>query len=979
MLHEESELQHTTIMKLKESNTDLTEQLADADAKFKRLKAQAKSKIKAAEDKAAKGAAKAKGAASSAAGSAAANPRGTEAAAPPADGDELLKMVADAKAEQERLAALLEAETASKDELQAKATQTEAEQARLLALLEARNAAADALQARVDALEGVARQSATSSGIAQEQLTESVAKLNDLLAEQENFASDRAELEEELEAKGAAIAARDGAIEELNKALGKEQAALAAATKIQRDLEQKTATLESATAAAAAVAAAQVETEAEVHASTNSGSQHGDDDMGAELQAAKDTHAVTLLELEKVSAERDANAAASAAERSALEAKVLKLSATISEANDGATAAKASAGADHEVATAATATGAAEMLALEAKAEALATKHESSVAALSAARDEVAGISSERDLAVQEQAKLEEQVIVLRSKLEEAVAELSTSASNTVELDKAHSSLAIMSANVAAAQLLANQYSAEMSESVVREAELQEVIDSQKSRSGADATTIHDLRQKLEAAATMVKQSEIKLGNMTTERGRLVASVEKAGARREDALESMRGEFEAQLKAKEDELQVYLEQIREAEDTLETIEIQADKERDDAELAKEALDEADAKVAVMESQTAKLEAEKKESERVSKEASVRLVDVEALLAASQAKEEMLQDQLQGTESESKEALEAALVEVARLTSVQTQSQKEIDMHTNSAAALQLALRTAEQQVARSEEQYLGLTNEVELLNLQREESSASLDREQQASESKLQAAESEIEDLTQRLYDKSNRTAALEAELEAERFKLAKSQEAAASAATLTVVSTSTSKETAEDQAAEVQRELSQARDQLAAALKEAALTREQLVEVTAAATEAKTVASQAAAALSSSTLSFESSKRDMAAAAEVDRQTFAHRFAAREAALEKRVAELQEEAVATAAQLAVLVRPDSVAINIDATAATAAGATVKSTTIKANKGWALEGAKNLARVFMCYRLDPQMQLYLLCVHVAMLYLLFLK
>ena len=915
-LREESERQHSTIMALKERNADLAEQLTDAEAKFKKLKVQAKSKIKAAEEKAAKVTAKAKDATSSTAA-----PR-SESTAAAADCTELLTSRVDkAEAEQTRLAALLAAEAASKDELlQEKAILAEAAQLRL---------------------------------------TESVAKLNELLAEKEDFAADRAEFEVELAAKIAAITERDGAIEELKQSSAREQAAV---LQKHQELEQKYENLAEAAAAAAAATAAAAQVESEARASTKH--EQKDDKVAAELEDVK---------AQLLAASTDATI--SAANQSVQEASLLELSAALSEAKDAANAAnaaKASAYADRDATAAA---AAATNAALEAAVQDLVGKRDSVVADLSVARENVASIRSERDSVAHELATRGLQVAALQSQLSEATRGLSSSASNIVELEDARSSLQRVNADLTAAQLLAKQHSAERSESTVREDRLQIKYDN---RSSADATTIQDLRQKLEAAATMVKQSEVKLDNMTAERGRLVAAVEKAGTRREDALESMRGEFEAQLQAKEDELQVCLEQVREAEETLETVEVQADKERDDAELANEALNEADAKVLLMESQVSKLEAEKSASIKLAEEATTRLVDAEALLAASASTVATLQEQLQGTESENQATLDIAQAEVARLTGEQVQSKKELEMHTNSVTTLQSALRASEQQVARAEEQYIGLTNEVQLLKLQHQESSAALDREQQASESKLQAAESEIEDLTQRIYDKSSRMAGLEAELELQNLKSAKSEEAAA-VVTSALSSTGSADEDAEDQAAEAERELNQARDQLAAALQEAALTRKQLAAAVTEAGAAKTEASQAAAALSTATLSFESNMRDQVAVAVVERQAFVQQNATRENALKKHVADLQEEAKATAARLAVLGESDSIVIDVDAASVVTGTATADSTTAKSNRGGALEGAKNLARVFMCYRLDNQMQLYLFSLHVMLLYLVFFR
>jgi hypothetical protein len=179
----------------------------------------------------------------------------------------------------------------------------------------------------------------------------------------------------------------------------------------------------------------------------------------------------------------------------------------------------------------------------------------------------------------------------VRHKAKDGLSASSTAAS--AELAAANTKLEEVSAALVAAESLSNLYSAQMSESVVREAELQGAIDALNARGDADSSNstsiIQDLRLKLEAAASAVKQSEIKMDEMAAERARLVSSIESGGERRKGELEITKIEYEAQLKTKDKELQVYISQIRTAATTLESVELRAGKDRADAELANEAL------------------------------------------------------------------------------------------------------------------------------------------------------------------------------------------------------------------------------------------------------------------------------------------------------------------------------------------------------------------------------------------------------
>jgi phage shock protein A len=122
-------------------------------------------------------------------------------------------------------------------------------------------------------------------------------------------------------------------------------------------------------------------------------------------------------------------------------------------------------------------------------------------------------------------------------------------------------------------------------------------------------------------------------------------------------------------------------------------------------------DEADVKVASMEACVEKLDAEKKAADTQAAEATTRAAELETLLEESAAREVTMQAEFATAEAEAKTVSEMAVAEIARLTEEHQGRQTQMENQTSGVAALQLALRTAEQQVARAEEQSTAASNE----------------------------------------------------------------------------------------------------------------------------------------------------------------------------------------------------------------------------------------------------------------------------
>jgi chromosome segregation ATPase len=241
---------------------------------------------------------------------------------------------------------------------------------------------------------------------------------------------------------------------------------------------------------------------------------------------------------------------------------------------------------------------------------------------------------------------------------------------------------------------------------------------------------------------------------------------------------------------------------------------------------------------------------------------------------------------------------------------------------------------------------------------------AMLDREQEVSESKLQTAEAEIEELTQRLYDKSSTVAGLKTALGVERLKLT---EAEAVVANSLLVSSNAADSEAADQAAELESQMEQMRIQLAAVLNEAEITRQQLNHSVGEANVAKTEAAQATAAQAAAAHALETCQHKQAAGASLVRQ-----HAEREKILESRIADLEAEIKAAVAQL--VVKGSDIAINIAAAVQSGKDGQVSKGTKEGN----LEGVKNLLGALgFRSRLDSQTKMYMLVLHVLVLVLMF--